>query len=98
MQNQFDIGDRIRLSVSFKPIDNSDIEPTGVVFKLKNPSGQNIQKTYGVDPELIKESKNNYYVDIDLDKAGTWYFRFAASGPLKAASEGSLSVRASYFE
>ncbi|NJO31399.1 MAG: hypothetical protein HC874_30465 [Richelia sp. SL_2_1] len=70
-------------------------DPTSVIFKYKNPNGTITVLAYGVDSALVRESTGIYYVDLDVDSSGLWFYRFEGSGTVKAASESKFTVRIS---
>jgi len=97
MATEFDVGDQVRLSVSFKDASNVAADPTGVVLKIMNPWREPTTYTFGDDPELEKDSTGNYHADIVVDLAGYWAFRFEGSGVLVAVKEASFTVLKSQF-
>lgn len=94
MAGTYDIGDRPRCRAEFK-LNNILADPTSIIFKYKNPNGTVTILTYGVDSALVRESTGIYYVDIDVDLSGQWFYRFEGSGTVKAASESKFTVRIS---
>lgn len=92
-----DIGDRVRISVTWANIAGTATDPTTVTFRAKPPSGTEIDYTYGTDAELVRSGTGAYYVDLTLTEAGTWLIRWKATGALVAAEEATISVRRSGF-
>lgn len=95
MPSVYDVGDLVRVSGAFTDIDDEDIDPTTVTFKFTDPSGNTTAYVYGTDPEVVNPSKGHYHVDVSLDEAGTWYYRWESGGTGQAAEEDSLVVRVS---
>lgn len=95
MANVYDIGDVVRLQAIFTSLTGG--LPTNIVFYLKTPSGSVQTKNFGVDPELIQDDPGRYHIDVEITEAGTWQYRFASTGSLKAACEGEFKARKSWF-
>lgn len=91
----YDLGDEIRVSAEFLDSDGDAFDPTTVLFAVRKPGGKLVQYTYGVHGELVKDSTGNYHVDVDGDLAGTWFYRFYATGTGKSAQDGQFIVKAS---
>jgi len=99
MASEYDKGDQVRVSAAFTNAVGTAIDPTTVRFKYKTPaSGTAVTLVYGVDGALVKDSTGNYHVDIDLDLAGVYRFRWESVGTGKAASESFVVVRNSDFD
>lgn len=96
MANTYDVGDLIRVSAAFTSA-GAAIDPTAVTAKVKSPAGLTTTLVYGVDAGLIKDSVGNYHVDVSATEAGTYVYRFAATGTAQSASESFFRVRASAF-
>jgi len=94
----FDKGDVIRLSAAFTNQSGIAVDPTAVVYKIRDPSGNTETLTYGVDSEVVQESSGNYYVDQDGDEAGLWWWRVEATGTGQCAEEASFRVNESEFD
>ena len=97
MPNVYDKGDLVRCSGAFTDAAGDACDPTGVVFKFQDPSGNETTYTYGTDSELVKDSVGNYHVDVDTDEVGYWYYRFEGTGTGQAAGEASFIVRETEF-
>ena len=97
MASTFDKGDLVRVDISFTNSAGDYIDPTGVVFKHKDPSENTTTLTYGDDAELVKDDTGKYYVEIDADEAGDWFVRAESTGTGQAAAESTFHVRDTYF-
>ena len=96
MPNVYDVGDLVRIGGAWTDTDDDDIDPIVVTFKFTDPSRNTTSYTYITDPELNKESVGHYYVDISIDEAGTWYYRWESTGVVgQAAEENHFVVRES---
>jgi hypothetical protein len=91
------VGNRRRLECTFTDMRKVPTDPAVVVCQYQDPSGLEVTRTYGTDPEVIKESTGVYYLDLDIDTAGTWYYRFKGTGPVKAADERTIIARETVF-
>ncbi len=93
----YDIGDLIRLSVTFENLSNALVDPTSVVLKIKLPSGSISTLTYPADAAIERASEGVYQSDVEITEAGTWSYRFQGTGAVKAAVESYFYVRTSSF-
>ena len=95
----YDKGDKARCRVEFRDEDNNDalVDPTAVSFKSLTSASVLTTYVYGTNAQLVREATGRYYVDIDLNAAGTWYFRFESTGTYQAAGEGAMIVTAGAF-
>ena len=96
MAGTYDKGDRPRCKAEFR-LNNVLTDPTTITFKYRKPDETVVNLVFGTDAALVKESTGIYYVDIDIDSVGTWYYRFEGTGTVKAASESKFQVRTTYF-
>lgn len=82
-------GCQVRVTGTFTDFAGADTDPTGVTFKIHSPSGIETTRTYGVSG-ITKTGTGVYYSDITLDEGGVWTYRWAGTGALVAAGQGSL--------
>lgn len=92
--NTYDIGDRPRLEVTFKDLTGALADPTAVTAKVKDPA--NVVTDYNA-VAVQHASLGVYYIDVDLDQSGTWFYRFDGVGTVKASVENAFNVRESRF-
>lgn len=95
--NTYDIGDRIRSSVEFRTTAGALTNPTTIIFRYKDPSENITILTYGVDAAVIRDATGQYHVDVDIDEAGTWHYRWEGTGVLVGAVENWFKIRESEF-
>lgn len=95
--NVYDIGNLIRCPAVFRDSTNVAIDPTHVYFEFKTPASVTTVYTYGTDAELVKSSTGHYYVDVDGDEEGRWYYRWYSTGTGQAASESSFTIGETAF-
>jgi hypothetical protein len=89
--NRYTIGTRVRLTATFRDLD--DVLTAGtVVCKVKDPSG-NITTVSN-----STASTGIYTADVDVDEQGTWVYRFSATGAIVAAGEHSFIAQPSEFD
>lgn len=92
----FDIGDQVRVSVTFTSTNGGTyIDPTTVTLKLKKPNGQVLQYTYpsGVN----KDFTGIYYRDFEVTDSGRYYYRWEGDGGNPSATESWFVVKESEF-
>ena len=88
------VGQRPRFSAQFR-LGSVMMDPTLIKFIYKKPSGSSpIVLTYGVDAALVKEATGKYYVDLFLDEAGLWKWRYESIGVVDSAQQDHFSVGA----
>lgn len=81
-----------RVSVVFTTTSGLAADPTTVTCKYEDPSGNTTTKVYISDAEVVKTATGAYYLDIDCDEAGTWYYRWIGTGAVQAAAQGRFYV------
>ena len=96
VREHFDVGDVIRLSAAFTS-DDVGVDPDGVVFRVLTPSRAESTWTYNTDPEVIRSSPGNYYLELEIDEPGTWYYRIEGTGNYQSADERQFLVSPSEF-
>jgi hypothetical protein len=94
MANTYDVGDLIRCTGTFTNAAGTAIDPATVYFKYKDPGGTKTTLTYGVDAAVVKSSTGVYYVDVNVDEVGTWYYRWQATGTGQSAGESYFYAQA----
>lgn len=74
----YDIGNKIRLTVTFTDPLNSDaaVDPTTVYCSVLSPAEVKTDYEYGVDAEITKSSTGVYYIDLSLTADGYYYVRW----------------------
>jgi hypothetical protein len=93
----YDVGDAVRCVAVFRNAAGVAADPTGVRFSYRKPDGTIVTKIYGTDAEVVKTSVGNYYVDIDANAAGRWFYRWFSNGTGQAAAEHVFIVNVSHF-
>lgn len=98
MSNTYDYGDLVRVIGTFTDAAGAATDPTAVLCKVRDPSGNVTTLTYGTDTALVKSATGMYYTDINVDEVGTWHYRFYSTGTGQAAGESMFYARASAFD
>lgn len=93
--NAYDVGQIVRFKGTFTDPNNNDapIDPTDVYIAYLDPSENLTTLHYDVDVDLKKESTGIYYVDVEMDEAGRWYYRVYSTGVGQAAGEAFVDVK-----
>lgn len=93
------VNDTKRIAINYQDDDGNDIDPDGVTFKLRDPSGTVTSYVYGTDADLVRMNTGDYYIDVTPNASGRWHWRWISTGSNKAtAHEGTLVVQASAIE
>lgn len=92
-ETNFDIGDLIRESAEFRNSDKVLVDPTTVATTIREPGGNKIDKVFGVDAEIVRDSAGKFHQDFTPTKDGTHDFRWVSTGTGQAAEETSFVVR-----
>jgi hypothetical protein len=95
--NQYSMGDLVRCSASFATSAGTPMDPSAVLFQVRDAAGIATTYTYGTDAQLVRSATGNYYVDVNANRVGTWHYRFYSTGTGQAADEGSFRVKDSWF-
>lgn len=93
----YDKGDLVRITGTFTDSAGDATDPAAVYFKFTTPAGATTSYQYGVDAEIVKSSTGIYYVDVDANASGTWYYRYYSTGTGQAAEEGAFTIDRSNF-
>lgn len=71
-------------------------DPTAITLKVKDPNNHITTYTYALS-EVTKDGTGRYSKSITIDQSGPWWYRWAGTGAVVAASEMQLAVRRSEF-
>jgi hypothetical protein len=94
--NAFTVGELVRVSGVFTNASDAPADPGAVLFKYKNPAGVVTSLAAG-NPAIIHGAAGHYYVDIDANAPGQWWWKMYSTGAGQAAEEGSFAVETSFF-
>lgn len=85
----FDVGDSARLTVALA-VAGLATDPTTLTLTVKAPDGTEATYSGG---QVVQTSTGSYYADVPVTAEGQWKYRWAATGTVVAAEEGSFLVR-----
>ena len=95
--NTYDVGDLVRCDGVFTDADGGALDPDTVTFYVRTPGAITTSYQYSVDAEVVREEAGTYYVHVDVDEPGRWYYRFEGDGDGQAAGETYFNVATSKF-
>lgn len=90
MGDTYDIGDQVTVQATFRNTAGTKTNPTDTTLKYKDPSG-NVTTVNNASLSTPSTGVKTY--DIAVDEAGQWWYRFAGTGAVVAAEEGTFDVR-----
>jgi len=90
--NTYDVGDLALLTASFTDENGSAIDPTDVYCIYTDPSGNSVSLHYGVDAALQRSGVGTYQVELNLDEAGIWTYRWYSTGTGQASETRTLEA------
>ena len=93
MANEYEPGDRVRLSGEFR-VAGVLTNPTAVTVKVKKPS--NTVDTY-TGGQVTADGTGLYHLDVTTSEHGTWAYRFEGTGAAESAGESAFTVKHSRF-
>jgi len=91
MPASYQIGDRIKITVTFRNSAGVLADPTSVAIMVKTPAG-----TESSEPPN-KDSVGIYSHQLTLTQSGKYHYRAKGTGSVVAANEGFFSVTTSAF-
>lgn len=84
--------------MTFLDENRSVADPTVVTMRFRKPDGTRTAYVYGTNAEAVRSSTGVYYVDLSIDQAGVWTWRWEGTGGTAAAAdEADFTVLASKF-
>lgn len=95
--NEYFIGALVRVAASFANAAGAPADPTIVRAKVKKPSGTVTSYLYGTDVELVRDGLGAFHLDINVDQAEEWCYRFEGTGAVQAVDENNFTVNAGCF-
>lgn len=89
------LGDYPKVYVTFHNRTTGEyIDPAAVMLSVRTPDGTVTTYVYGEDGSPIQqEATGRYYAFLDADQAGTWFYRWWATGDGQSAEEKRFEVR-----
>jgi hypothetical protein len=89
--NEYDVGDRVRLTATWQ-VAGALTDPATPLFRVLSPDGVNT--LYNAPTH---DGTGVYHQDITVDQHGTWYYRAEGAGTATGAAEGAFTVKHSRF-
>ena len=86
-------GTVVRCRGLFTLADGTPNDPGGVSFIARSKSGVELQEWY--PGAIVKDATGDYYIDIQVETPGMWFFRFEGTTSGQAAGEDQFRVKAS---
>ena len=87
-----------RLSCAIRDKAGAPVDPTTLIFRLRDPGGVLTVYQYGRDAQLVRDDTGTFHVHWDITKPGAHYWRYEASPNVEVAAESSFYyVRTSIF-
>jgi hypothetical protein len=96
--NVYEIGQTVILRAVFKNKAGVAVDPTALTMRIKDPLGAVTAFTYGVDPEVVKESDGNYYIARDPNLQGVYVALWEGTGSNKGAAKDHFQMAESFFD
>lgn len=93
----YQIGDKLRITATFKDSSRVNADPDAVNFRFRKPDETETKYEYGTDAQIVRLSVGVYYVDLPLDAAKEWFYRWEAVGNFACAIEKPIQVDSTYF-
>lgn len=87
---RYNVGDQVRCTGTIEQTDGTHIDPTQVYAWFRDPNDTVTIYHYGANGQLVKSATGIYYMDIDTDTAGLYFYGFYSTGTGKAASEDGV--------
>lgn len=90
MANTYDKADLVKMQTTIK-VDGVLTAPTTIALSVRWPDGTT------TTPALTNPSTGVYYAEVSVTQAGTYSYRFVATGAAQGGDEGSFTVRSTVF-
>lgn len=90
--NNYDIGDIVRLTGTFRDTGAALADPTKVTIKYQDPSG-NITTVTSTGASVVHPSTGIYYTDVVPDESGVWEYHIYSTGLITSSTEDWFRVR-----
>lgn len=87
--NTYDVGTAVRLSVAFTDNTGTPADPSDVLLRVKDPSGETSL------PSVTRDGVGLYHCDVVLSLTGNYFYRYEGSGAIIAVADAQINVTAS---
>lgn len=88
----YDIGDTVRVTVTFTNSAGTATDPSAVTLSVKDPKGTKTTYTYG-SSSMVKSATGIYYYDLTATLPGSYKYVWKGTGALVVAEENRFEVR-----
>jgi hypothetical protein len=93
---QYDVGDLIRSTVTFTNFAGTVTDPSTIVFKYRDPAGTVTTITYPA-AGITRTGTGVYFAEVTIALEGPHWFRWNGTGTIVAATERAVQVKHSMF-
>lgn len=93
--NIYELGNTIRLKVTFTNDAGVPVDPTAVVLRIIPPDQVEQTKHYPTPTDITRLSTGIYIYDLVDNEVGNYFYRFEGSGDWSSAADGQFKVRSS---
>jgi hypothetical protein len=92
--NRYDDGQMVRVSASFRDLDDAPLDPDTVELRYKDPSTDTVHEQ-NYPGNLQKDAIGEYYFDIDTTdfSKGTWHYKWIGTGAVTAATSWAFIIK-----
>lgn len=98
MSEEYDVGDMIKCSVTFrKKSTNELVDPSTIKLTIQQPNFSKIEYNYPADNNIVKESTGSYYYEMIPTMDGIHIYQFTGSGNVYAVEQSTFFVKPSRF-
>ncbi len=89
----YDVGDLVVVSAAFTTVATGlALDPTVVKLTVTPAASTAYTLVYNTDAALVRDSAGNYHANIDANEAGTWTYRWWATGTGQCADKQKFIV------
>lgn len=95
MANLYDLGAEVRCAVAFTNSASVAHDPSSVYFQVVDANNSTTSYVYGgtgSNTKLIKSATGSYYVDVNANSEGAWWYSFWGTGTGQSADENWFRV------
>lgn len=88
----FVVGDVARICLVTRDRFGTLTDPATLTLRTRDPVGVVTLYTFGVDPQIVKDSTGRFTASIPVSVAGDWLFYWTATGDAAGVAEGKFHV------
>lgn len=82
----FDVADQVRATVVFRNSSELATDPTTIVVTVNGPGTNILNYTYGIGPNIVRDTTGTYHVDFTCTDNGRWWVTWNGTGTLTASA------------